>query len=361
MTLFDLEHQRSVDVNPAMSSASSREVLIAPRATCDIVVLLLDVSDSSSMLTVWDGTTTSVFSSLSIPGIQQQTISAIQRSVHAACIFSDMLDPASLYSSAARNRLHIREEESIVLLGGARRCLVHPSIMPTVRNSLQPGMWVKIRDLFCISPIVDQVAEMPVDIIGKFTETTYVVPLQPYFRDVSAIAQSYLARVRRHIEASAIQIPITNRPAERRSISSSGVPYLALATCLAKPSPAKLCCLANILSWNPPDIQSFVYTNMTSSSQKYLFSLRIGDDTAQFDVILTGKDAQYFLGGVLPQHFDAEIQEKVAHRLQEFVSGRLTMEFYLRSYTSSSSDEIRGVSLTKRFRVYNTSLFANKL
>lgn len=297
MNLFELEQLTTVDVVRTTSNTSSNgfQPLITPRSTCDIIVLLLDVSSISNTLTVWDGTTPSVFSTLSVPDLPLETVLAIQRSVHAACIFSDILDPASLYSSAARSRLYIREESSIVLLGGARKFMVHESVMPALRETLRPGMWIKMRDVFCMSPIIERPVEIPVDIVGKVNEATYAVPLQPYFRDVISIAQAYLSRVRRHMDVSALQLPTANRIVERRSVSSSGVPYLALATCLAKPSPAKLCCLANVLSWNPPDIQSFVYTDQESASRKYLFSLRIGDDTAQFDAIFTGEGMNSYI------------------------------------------------------------------
>jgi hypothetical protein len=291
MSLFELEKLKTVDAVRATSSTSSNDFhpLTTPRSTCDVIVLLLDVNMTSNTLSVWDGTTPSIFSTLSVPDLPLQTVLAIQRSVHAACIFSDILDPASLYSSAARSRLHIREESSIVLLGGARKFMVCENLMPKLRETLRPGMWIKIRDVFCMSPMIDRLVEMPTEIVGKVNDATYAVPLQPYFRDVISITQAYLSRVRRHMEVSTLQLPTANRITERRSVSSSGIPYLALATCLAKPSPAKLCCLANVLSWNPPDIQSFVYTDQESASRKYLFSLRIGDDTAQFDVIFTGE------------------------------------------------------------------------
>jgi hypothetical protein len=262
----------------------------------------------------------------------------------------------------------MREENHIVLLGSVRHLSVNDEAISGLRASLKPGTWIKIRDLVIAGPNFDRPSGIATpDIVGYISSSSYVVTILPYFRDVTVLAQAYLGRVRR--EMLSVTVPVhSSRPIERKTVSSVGVPYFSLATCLAKPTPSKLCCLANILSWYPEDVSRFAYTDPATNERKYLFSLLIGDDTARFDAILYGEDALFFLGGIHPRHFDEEAQVKVLKRLNEIVQKVITVEFFLRSYdtrsflSQSSSEEIvpniqQPESSVKRFRVFNTSLF----
>ncbi len=254
--------------------------------------------------------------------------------------------------------------------------------------------------------------------------------------------------------------------APRVMASAAGEELTNLALMLSTPAPAKFCVRACISDYWPKDIsdftvdsavfhsdiatatgqsnQSAIIADMTSSSKaksrskraqeaeasskaldmitqgegstqrEFLFAIRLADDTGETDVILSGKDAEYFLGGVTATEFyedinvendveaqgdknvirdsdgnivnarnslrpNAGIANKLRKRLEQCVEvrknwlsasgetrARHILQCYVRSYTdniglqtaSNSPSKTKALPTAfKRFSAFNTKLF----
>ncbi len=98
--------------------------------------------------------------------------------------------------------------------------------------------------------------------------------------------------------------------------------------------------------------------------KEFLFSLCVADDTAEMDLIFSGKDAEFLLGGVTADSFyksvmgSEEEEEKlvdvVGEKLKEAIDGGAVFQFYIRSYTDNVG--LRTARQYKRFSGYNVKL-----
>ena len=218
----------------------------------------------------------------------------------------------------------------------------------------------------------------------------------------------------------------------RQKVSNTGEELTAVTLIMGTPAPAKFCCRCKIVGYYPRDLSRWVvnksyfreqiidatgdsgavpswardkgaeehqheqrpesevmnlpsvddllsgrdYTGMgtiqavpKTPKKAFLFSIAIGDDTAETDVILSGKDAEFFLGGLSPdKYYDAvmgtegsgnsEIIENLQKALDGHIRSQTVLQMYIRSYTENvrQEDIQKGRKKYKRFSAYNSRL-----
>lgn len=121
---------------------------------------------------------------------------------------------------------------------------------------------------------------------------------------------------------------------------------------------------------NVDDLLSGVSLSAQPSHPKkaFLFSLSIADDTAETDVIFSGKDAQFFLNDTSPDKFNAallggddgegveRLVEDTQRRLDDMIKDQTVLQFYIRSYIDKTSDPNPNAKGLKRLSAYNTRM-----
>lgn len=369
VNLHDLQKQRN---SLAASPADIRDV-------GDMTVMVLGVSLLDQYITVWDGTTEGMFRSLEMTSLNAEAVQAIRASHYAAEMYNNM-HHESLYNPAARRRVSdcppAGDLPTVVLLGNAVRLQVNsePSLdlMLEFRRVLRPGMWVRIRNVNFVKPSETCLAEeghaFPDDVVGKLNAYSFIMAIQPFFKDVQLLLQNYLGRTRTEgpLALRKLEHASHKKTSNTRTVSASGAPYSFLATCMSRPAPAKYLVKASVSSWFPQDITKFVIPSgpadgtSSQSSKSFLFSLEICDEmkTASCCVIFTGDDARFALKGHTAKEFssNADVREEVMERLQRLVANQGMLDFYIRSYETPSGETADSPPV-KRFRAFNTSLF----
>ena len=98
--------------------------------------------------------------------------------------------------------------------------------------------------------------------------------------------------------------------------------------------------------------------------KEFLFSLCVADDTAEMDLIFSGKDAEFLLGGVTADRFyksvmgseerEEKLVDTVGEKLKRAMEGGAVFQFYIRSYTDNVG--LQTARQYKRFSGYNVKL-----
>lgn len=217
-------------------------------------------------------------------------------------------------------------------------------------------------------------------------------------------------------------------PRSRASVSDTGEELTSLTLIQGTPAPAKFCCRSKITNYYPRDLSRWVVnlshfreqiidatggdtsavprwaaddkqcpangggssssdaeslnvdellSGVSLSAQPsapkkaFLFSLSIADDTAETDVIFSGKDAQFFLNDTSPDKFNAallggddgdggdgteQLVENIQRHLDAMIKDQSILQFYIRSYIDKTSDPNPNAKGLKRLSAYNTRL-----
>ena len=261
--------------------------------TCDLIAMVIDVVHNSefSFIFVWDGTTSGHVDASSIDYAGFDPV-PVKRSLHAAGEYANILDSASFYNPASRsiirNSWDKREINHFRLFGEGKKILHIAdgnSINVDLRN-VKSGSWVKFRDLSCIPPSQDVFS----DVIGTLTQSTSIIPLHQFHKDVTNVVKRYLNHHQREI--TRIRSSTVYRPNELQ--------HDLLAICVSAESPRRFNIKARVVDWYPSEVCDFVCSSPSSSSKEFVFSLRVIDAvmTAIIDVIFTSThgDAEYLLG-----------------------------------------------------------------
>ena len=284
--------------------------------TCDLVAMVVSIVDTSesSYIFVWDGTTDGNMDTPSFD-VESFDLVHVKRSLHAAWEYVSILDSASFYNEASRsiirNSRDVRELCQFRLLGEVRKiALVEQGV--SINSSLRyikSGSWVKFRDLSCIT--TGRQEDLP-NVIGSVTQSTSVIPLHQFCKDVTTVVKKYLNRYQREV----------TRLRSSTLRGSKNPHHDLLATCVSAELPKRYNLKARIVDWYPSDIYDFVKPSSPSTSRKFLFSLRIIDAvmTAHIDVIFTSThgDAEFLLG-VSADEFasSSQVRLRILNRLQE--------------------------------------------
>ena len=98
--------------------------------------------------------------------------------------------------------------------------------------------------------------------------------------------------------------------------------------------------------------------------KEFLFSLCVADDTAEMDLIFSGKDAEFLLGGVTADRFyksvmgseerEEKLVDAVGEKLKRAMEGGAVFQFYIRSYTDNVG--LQTARQYKRFSGYSVKL-----
>merc|ERR1711907_884795 len=152
----------------------------------------------------------------------------IKRSLHAAGEYSEMLDSSSFYNVASRknvrNSLDVNEFSKYRVLKESRRLLLlgRDAI---IRAHIKSGSWIKFRDLSYTSSAQQSVHT----VVGTITDSTSVIPLHQFCRDVTYVMKKFLNRCRREV----------SRFRSSTMCRSSNSRHDLLAICISTPLPKR--------------------------------------------------------------------------------------------------------------------------
>lgn len=309
---------------------SATETVIECDVTCIVTACypLDDINAPGSLiLELWDGTTEGTLTSASTRG--SQNFDDVNASVYSSTVYSSLNVFNNIESLKAR--LINSNDPPSQLLGSAVAIIVpfcahSPPALPT----FAPGTWLRIRNLDSLMSRSQQQLATGTVIVGVAKLVTHFNVLCPYFHDVTAVGSAYETRLSEYKAVRGCSSRIvssddngthTTQPQKSvgRSVSSAGIPYTLLVLCLATPAPAKFCVRAKIISYWPKNVSSFVSNvsslNLKSSMKSmhireslitndfFMFNLVIADNTAQYNMIAFGDDAQFFLGEILTIYY----------------------------------------------------------
>lgn len=348
--------------------------------TCVVVKTVRQGADLSVL--VWDGTTPSrLFDGQT--EIEAGAYASLHASLHASTVYLDCIDGTSM--SALQPRVLNADTAPHNLLGCCVALVFLAAADAQQTPQLLPGTWVRIRNL---STDNRDAARVP-PVVGVIKPDTYVNVLAPYCRNVAAVASRYLKRTKGPArdyatakEALVIKSIQAPRPAARPQFTACGKPYTPLSLCFATPTPAKFCALCKITDFWPKDLGKFVVpaapleellprVGLPVTSKHgdlvFAFSVLLVDDTAARSVVVFGKDAEFFLGGITPGQFKANqagAQETVALRLRDVISEGTKFDFNIRTYLASDYEADGGAFIPedspelKRAQVFGTNIMA---
>lgn len=245
---------------------------------------------------------------------------------------------------------------------------------PLVDNALHvpvlnTGVWIRIRYLrqFDMGTTHGQLL-----VVGSIDDSTHINIIYPYYKDVTTVATRYAQRAQTE--------PVITVAPLRRVVSCDGLPLTPLQFVLAAPSPSNFCTAVRILRYTPGNILNLVSktSSLDPSSSKYTpevvqaieqlrfnkdyyfqFTLRIADDTAEYDLIAYNKDAECLLGGITAEKFisNFDTRKMIKERLDLLIASNTIIDMCV--HTCESEETIGQSSrMVKRLQVYNTNVIS---
>ena len=306
----------------------------------------------------------------------EEAILSMNASLNASNIFSSCSDLSQVESMRPRISSFSAKEASSVLPGEAVGIEIHNQELLEVAGQLAPGTWLRLRSLK-VPYVPPPLQSSRLCIRARVEQDTHVVVLPPYANDPSQLACELDNKLRRAASVMhrnrvggaggngngnvAAQQGPRAMGAPRLIAGAQGEELTNLALVLCTPAPCKFCVRACIHSYFPRDVADFtmdaaqfyarrdrgaggggqmlpgadkatvlattspaentaleaITSGTGNSGREFLFSIRIADDLGETDAILSGKDAEFFLGGVTADEFHAEVLAERQEQEQE--------------------------------------------
>lgn len=336
---------------------------------CDIVGVIVSVTipqdnDTNALgsVVIWDGTSIGSLVSSDSNFSPRSVVKAIKMAtVYSTCTnYEDML---TVCSSHIENILSNNFSDEILHGMGVLVRVSEPS-MNAVIAQLQPGMWVRFRNLL-VEPKSSELSNLSSsnlnpsiiqELISKMSQATifpetHICQLLPYYFDVKECAVRYRQFIER-LQRQFPQAATNNAPIKvptRRTTSKQGYTLTPLVLAKTTKSPAQFCVTARIISWYPKNISDFILSdqvtinNETVDVPHFCFSIRIADDSAELDVLFYDSDAETLLKMTIDEfHSDALSPNKIHNKLTTYFEKETIVDFCIKSYTTTN-DESRYV------------------
>ena len=105
---------------------------------------------------------------------------------------------------------------------------------------------------------------------------------------------------------------------------------------------------------------SFFQINSNNEPTNFLFSLKIYDNTAITDIIVTNEDAVMLLGCNLAEYSESiDLQMKIIEKLNDLSINNVSIEFYIKSYyvfkNNQTNNNENKENKTKKSKKNNTN------